>query len=216
MNQEERDWLEWLKRAQEGVVTQRQAAEKMGISDRWVRKLLVRMKIDGDRVVVHGLRGRTSNRRIDEETQARAIQLLKQPEWHDFGPTFACEQLAKWHGIEVSKETVRAWMVAAGAMEGATLQTRREALLATAAKWLLRIGAVGHVEPRLAGRQRRSGALPGAVDRRCHQPQRGTVRAARRDAGEQGVRWFTYGVSKLIRCIRRQRLKASGYERQAC
>ena len=42
MNQEERDWLEWLKRAQGGVVTQRQAAEKMGVSDRWVRKLLVR------------------------------------------------------------------------------------------------------------------------------------------------------------------------------
>jgi transposase len=114
MNQEERDWLEWLKRAQDGVVTQRQAAEKMGVSDRWVRKLLVRMKTDGDGVVVHGLRGRTSNRRIDEQTQSRVLELLKQPEWHDFGPTFASEQLAKRHGIEVSKETVRAWMVASG------------------------------------------------------------------------------------------------------
>jgi hypothetical protein len=114
MNQEERDWLEWLKRARDGVVTQRQAAEKMGISDRWVRKLLIHMKSDGDSVVVHGLRGRSSNRRIEEQTQARAIELLKQPEWHDFGPTFASEQLAKRHGIQVSKETVRAWMVAAG------------------------------------------------------------------------------------------------------
>lgn len=114
MNQEERDWLEWLKRVQDGVVTQRQAAAKMGVSDRWVRKLLVRMKTDGDAVVVHGLRGRSSNRRTDEQTQARAIELLRQPEWHDFGPTFASEQLAKRHGILVSKETVRAWMVAAG------------------------------------------------------------------------------------------------------
>ena len=114
MNQEERDWLEWLKRAQEGVVTQRQAAEKMGVSDRWVRELLVRMKTDGDGVVVHGLRGRRSNRRIDAQTQVRAIELLKQAEWHDFGPTFASEQLAKRQGISVSKETVRAWMVAAG------------------------------------------------------------------------------------------------------
>ena len=114
MNQEERDWLEWLKRAQGGVVTQRQAAEKMGVSDRWVRKLLVRMETEGDGVVVHGLRGRTSNRRIDAQTQARAIELIRQPEWHDFGPTFASEQLAKRHGIHVSKETVRAWMVAMG------------------------------------------------------------------------------------------------------
>jgi transposase len=114
MNQEERDWLEWLKRAQDGVVTQRQAATKMGVSDRWVRKLLVRMKTDGDAVVVHGLRGRSSNRRIDEQTRARAIELIQQPEWHDFGPTFASEQLAKRHDLEVSKETVRGWMVSAG------------------------------------------------------------------------------------------------------
>jgi len=114
MSQEERDWLAWLKRAQDRVVTQRQAAEKMGVSDRWVRKLLVRMKTEGDAVVVHGLRGRSSNRRIDEQTQARVVELLKQPEWYDFGPTFASQQLAKRHGIDVSKETVRAWMVAAG------------------------------------------------------------------------------------------------------
>jgi hypothetical protein len=114
MNQKERDWLQWLKRAQDGVVTQRQAGEKMGVSDRWVRKLLVRMKADGDGVVVHGLRGRASNRQIDEQLQARAIELLKQPEWHDFGPTFASEQLAKRHSIHVSKETVRRWMAAAG------------------------------------------------------------------------------------------------------
>jgi hypothetical protein len=114
MNQEERDWLEWLKRAQDGVVTQRQAAEKMGVSYRWVRKLLVRMKTDGDGVVAHGLRSRPSNRQIDEQTQARAMELLKQAERHDFGPTFAGEQLGKRHGIEVSKETVRGWMMAAG------------------------------------------------------------------------------------------------------
>jgi hypothetical protein len=114
MNQEERDWLAWLKRAQDGVVTQRQAAEKMEVSERWVRKLLVRLKTDGDGVVVHGLRGRASNRRIEGKIQARAMELLKQPEWHDFGPTFASEELGKRHSIHVSKETVRAWMVAAG------------------------------------------------------------------------------------------------------
>jgi len=114
MNQEERDWLEWLKRAQEGVVTQRQAAEKMGVSDRWVRKLLKRLKTDGDGVVVHGLRGKASNRKIEEKTRLEAIRCLKQPEWHDFGPTFASEQLAKRHNLTISKETARAWMVEEG------------------------------------------------------------------------------------------------------
>jgi hypothetical protein len=117
MSQEERDWLEWLKKAQDGAITQGHAAEKMGISDRWVRKLLGRMENDGDGVVVHGLRGRPSNRRIDAQTQSRAIEVLKQAEWHDFGPTFASEQLAKRHNIQASKETVRGWMVAAGLWE---------------------------------------------------------------------------------------------------
>jgi hypothetical protein len=40
--------------------------------------------------------------------------ILREPEWHDFGPTFAAQQLAKLHGIEVGKETLRGWMIEAG------------------------------------------------------------------------------------------------------
>ena len=114
MSQEERDWLELLKRAKDKVVSQRKAAQTMGVSERWVRKLLQRMKSEGDGVVVHGLRGRASNRKIAVETQAQALQILKQPDWHDFGPTFASEQLAKRHHLEVSDETLRRWMIAEG------------------------------------------------------------------------------------------------------
>lgn len=114
MSQEERDWLDWLKRARDGEVTQKWAAEKMGVSDRWVRRLLVEMKTKGDGVVVHGLRGRLSNRRIDEDIRARAMEIVKSPDWHDFKPTFAAEQLAKRHQIQASKETVRQWMMAEG------------------------------------------------------------------------------------------------------
>jgi transposase len=114
MSQEERDRLEWLKRAKDKVICQREAAERMGVSDRWVRKLLQRMRRQGDAAVVHGLRGRASNRKIATGLQARAIEILKQPEWHDFGPTFAAEQLGKRHQIRVSDETLRQWMMGAG------------------------------------------------------------------------------------------------------
>ena len=107
MNQEERDWLDWLKRAKDGVVTQRMAAEKMGVTERWVRSLLVEMKTKGDGVVIHGLRGRESNRRIEEGIKEQAMKILKLPDWHDFGPTFASQQLSKRHSIRVSKETLR-------------------------------------------------------------------------------------------------------------
>lgn len=114
MSQEERDELNWLKRAKEGSISQREAAQKMGVSDRWVRTLLKRMSKQGDSVVVHGLRGRPSNRKLSAETQRKALKILKQPDWHDFGPTFASQQLAKRHGIEVSDETIRKWMIEAG------------------------------------------------------------------------------------------------------
>jgi hypothetical protein len=57
MSQEERDKLERLKRASDKGIRERERRSKIGVSDRWVRKLLKRMKKQGDRVVVHGLRG---------------------------------------------------------------------------------------------------------------------------------------------------------------
>ena len=54
MSQAERDELDWLKRVRAGSITQREAAEKMGVSARWVRELLKRMTKQGDAVVVHG------------------------------------------------------------------------------------------------------------------------------------------------------------------
>src|SRR5262245_33260130 len=107
MSQQERDWLEWLKRARGGKMTQEE------VTERWVRKLLLRMKREGDQVVVHGLRGKASNRKIGAEVRSQAMQALQHPDWHDFAPTFAAEQLAKQYGIGISAETLRQWMMEA-------------------------------------------------------------------------------------------------------
>ncbi len=61
-------------------MTQREAAEKMGVSERWVRKLLRRRKKDGDEVVVHGLSGRASNHKLPAETQKQAMAILREPD----------------------------------------------------------------------------------------------------------------------------------------
>ena len=163
MSQEERDWLDWLKRARDGHVTQRFAAEKMGITDRWVRSLLAEMKVKGDKVVIHGLRGRPSNRRISEAVRERAMEIVKSPDWHDFKPRFASEKLAQLHQIYVSKETVRQWMIAGGICEQGA-QAEGGAPVAAAAEPLRGTGAVGHLRPRLAGGTRRAGPPPGADD----------------------------------------------------
>ena len=61
-----------------GIVTQ------MGVSDRWVRTLRERMKQSGDAAVVHGLRGRASNRRLPVETLQQALpRILRRYEGTD-------------------------------------------------------------------------------------------------------------------------------------
>ena len=56
----------------------------------------------------------TSNRKLSAETQRQALTILKKADWHDFGPAFAAEQLAKRRRIHVGKETLRGWMIEAG------------------------------------------------------------------------------------------------------
>jgi predicted DNA-binding protein (UPF0251 family) len=112
MSQKERDRLKVLHDAKRRQVTQKEAAEQIGVTERWVRKLLAKMRKKGDRAVVHGLRGRNSNRKIPEAVRERAVKLVKQ-EYGDFGPTLASEYLGERHGLEVSRETLRGWMMGA-------------------------------------------------------------------------------------------------------
>jgi hypothetical protein len=113
LSTKERDRLKVLHAVRQGYWRQRQAARQLGITDRWVRKLLVRLKREGDRGVVHRLRGRASNRRLPESVRRQALKLV-QAKYRDFGPTLACEYLGKDHALKVSKETLRQWLVAAG------------------------------------------------------------------------------------------------------
>jgi hypothetical protein len=67
---------------------------------------------------VHGLRGKRSNRKIEEKIEREAVKILSAPVYAGFGPTLAAEYLRNKHGIEVSKETVRQWMMRAKLWRG--------------------------------------------------------------------------------------------------
>ncbi len=113
MTQGERDRLVGLKKAKKKLITQKQAAEELGITERQVRRLLRELGRRGDQAVVHALRGLPSNRKIEEELRRRAVEILSREVYRGFGPTLAAEHLNRKHGIKVGKETVRQWMVAA-------------------------------------------------------------------------------------------------------
>lgn len=114
LTQKERDRLKVLHEVKQGHLTQAAGAEQLRMSERWVRELVRRMRRQGDRAVVHGLRGRPSKRQIQPKIRKRAIELYRR-EYGDFGPTLAAEYLAERHRIQVSKETLRKWLIEAAA-----------------------------------------------------------------------------------------------------
>ncbi len=115
MSQKERDRLKVLTEAKDGLITQKEAAGQLQMTERQVRRLIQRLHQLGDRALVHGLRGRSSNRKIDAALQQRAVQELRDnPNCHDFAPGYAAEHLQKALAITVGKDTVRKWMIGAG------------------------------------------------------------------------------------------------------
>jgi len=113
MTQAERDRLVALKKAKKKLITQKQVAEELGITERHVRRLLRALKQRGDKAVVHALRGLPSNRKIAGGTEQEAVAILRSPVYRGFGPTLAAEYLNKKHDMKVGRETVRQWMMAA-------------------------------------------------------------------------------------------------------
>jgi transposase len=111
MTQRDRDRLVALKKAKKGLITQRQAAEEIGQSERHVRRLLNRLKGKGDGALMHALRGQPSNRKLGEKIKQKALEILRDEAYRGFGPTLAAEYLASKHGIHAGRETVRNWMV---------------------------------------------------------------------------------------------------------
>lgn len=87
------------------------AAKQARISIRQIKRLKNRVKRFGAKGLVHGNRGRESNRKIKPEILEKAIKYLKE-KYYDFGPKFASEKLEENHKIKLGKETIRQTMIA--------------------------------------------------------------------------------------------------------
>ena len=98
-----------IRHALEKKITQSTAGEALGLTARHIRRLLQRVRADGDAGLVHRGRGKPSNRRRPEKVKAKVLTLYAQ-RYGDFGPTLAAEKLAERHGITLSDETLRLWL----------------------------------------------------------------------------------------------------------
>jgi len=114
MTQRDRDRLVVLKKAEKKLITQQQAAEELSLSERQIRRMLVRLKEEGDSAVVHKLRGQRSNRRLADQTIETIVRVLSQEVYQGFGPTLASEHLRRKHKITIGRECLRKAMIKAG------------------------------------------------------------------------------------------------------
>lgn len=95
------------------TLTQVEAARLLGLTDRQIRRLIRQVEQAGDQGLVHRGRGKPSNRRIAAPVKAKVLRLYA-AQYGDFGPTLAAEKLAERHGITISAETLRGWLLEHG------------------------------------------------------------------------------------------------------
>jgi hypothetical protein len=113
MSTKELDRARTIAQVVEGRLTQVSAASRLSLSDRHVRRLVETFVRDGPVGLASRHRGRRSNRRSPDELRTRALLLIRDC-YRDFGPTLAREKLGELHGVSVSVETLRKWMIEDG------------------------------------------------------------------------------------------------------
>ncbi len=113
LSRKERLRLEILSKVRKGGISLAKATELLGVSYRQVLRIWQRFGAEGSLGLKHGLRDRPSNRQIEPGRRERVLELY-QANYGDFGPTLALEYLRKVDGEDLSKETLRGWLIGAG------------------------------------------------------------------------------------------------------
>ena len=105
--------LHVIRRVLEKEIREGEASEILSLSLRQIGRLVRRVRLEGDKGVIHKSRGRASNRRIPDEIKERVIELYRLQYW-DFGPTLASEKLQERDEVQVNDETLRRWLIESG------------------------------------------------------------------------------------------------------
>ena len=112
MSRKERVRLTVMKQIKQGQMKLIQGADVLGLSYRQTKRVWRRFCLQGDKGLVHMLRGRPGVRAKPAELKAGILRRYGEC-YADFGPTLAAEYLAE-EGLHVDHETLRRWLLAAG------------------------------------------------------------------------------------------------------
>jgi hypothetical protein len=92
-------------------IRQKHAATVLGITTRQVKRLVHQYRLEGDRAIIHKMRGKASHNKTPDKTKKKILSLYCRL-YEGFGPTFAAEKLAEEHVLSVNAETLRLWLKA--------------------------------------------------------------------------------------------------------
>ena len=113
MSQKAVDRLAVIQQVAERRLRQSEAAAQLGLSVRQIRRLLSRFRKEGPEGLISRRIGLRPGNALSEELRVEVLELIR-TRYADFGPTLACEKLAKLHKHTLSRETLRQWMIAEG------------------------------------------------------------------------------------------------------
>ena len=110
LSHQELDKLTVIKSLHAGRIRQHEAASQLSLSVRQIKRLIARYRQYGASGIVSRHRGKKPNNAYTSQTRQQVILLIK-AHYADFGPTLVSEKLEERHGVKISRETLRNWMI---------------------------------------------------------------------------------------------------------
>ena len=111
MSTKELKRLHLVKKTEEKLLTQKEAAQMLSISERQFRRILFNFRTEGHKGLIHKLREKPSHRKFDRRFSNNIATIYKK-EFFGYKPTFFTEKLAEEYDIVISKESARTILIA--------------------------------------------------------------------------------------------------------
>lgn len=113
MSRHEIDQISVFEDLKERQIKQKVASQLLNLGVRQIQRKLKNYCDLGAKSLIHGNRGKPSNRKFDPSLVEQALNLIEN-HYPDFTPTFASEKLEENHKIIINRETLRIKMTKAG------------------------------------------------------------------------------------------------------
>jgi len=105
--------LKAMSMLEEKLMTIAEAAEKLNVSERQVYRIQKSYREKGEQGLVHGNRGKPSQRRVSNQVNTK-IKILLEKQYSDYNTLHLQEILAEEYGINISYSTLQSLRRAAG------------------------------------------------------------------------------------------------------